>query len=92
MTATTTSWSDALGGVTTFNRTLDVQQAAPIYAAIARIETNLMLNWTGGVPPFRLEQLNVLGMPGWREVLNSAVPPVKLPNEAPSVFYRIRGR
>ena len=92
VTATTTSWSDEFGGATTFNRTLDVQQAAPIYATITRSETNLVLDWIGGAPPFRVERLNAVASGGWMEMLNNAVAPVTLPSEAESAFYRIAGQ
>ena len=92
VTATTTSWSDEFGGATTFNRTCDVQQAAPIYATITRSETNLVLDWIGGAPPFRVERLNAVASGGWMEMLNNAVAPVTLPSEAESAFYRIAGQ
>jgi hypothetical protein len=92
VTATTTSWSAELGGATTFNRALAVQQAAPIYATITRRETNLVLDWSGGAPPFRVERPNAVASGGWMEVLNNAVAPVILPGEAGSAFYRIAGQ
>jgi hypothetical protein len=92
VTATTTSWWDEFGGMTTFNRTFDVQQAAPIYATITRRETDLVLDWIGGAPPFRVERLNAVASGGWMEILKNALAPVTLPSEAESAFYRITGQ
>jgi poly(3-hydroxybutyrate) depolymerase len=92
VTATTTSWSAEFGGVTTFNAELAVQQAAPIYATITRSEANLVLNWIGGAPPFRVERLNAVANGDWIGMLDNAVAPVALTNDAGSAFYRIAGQ
>jgi hypothetical protein len=92
VTATTTSWSDELGGATTFTRTLSVQQAAPIYATITRGEKNLVLDWVGGAPPFRLERQNDVAGARWMEILTNAGVPVTLSTDADSAFYRITGQ
>jgi len=88
---TTTSWAPAFGGNTTFNDTLTVIQA-PIRATLALQGMGASLNWTGGGPPYRVQRATDLAVCDWTDFLTNAVPPVSLPLDGPSGFYRIVGQ
>jgi hypothetical protein len=87
VTATTVSWAPAFGGSTTFNDTLSVV-SLPIRATLVLQGAGTILNWSGGVPPYRVQRATEIGG-DWIEVLSNAVPPVVLPLEGSSSFYRI---
>lgn len=89
--ATTTSWAPALGGNTTFNDTLTVIQS-PLRATLTLQDTNAVLNWTGGGPPFRVQRATDLAVGDWTDFLNNASPPVPLPSTGQAGFYRILGQ
>lgn len=93
VTATTTSWSSAYGGNTTFNDTLTVIQA-PLQAALTIQPTNALLNWTGGASPYRVQWTTNLAAGDWSDLLNNATPPVTLPlpPAGQAGFYRILGQ
>ena len=88
---TTTSWAPAFGGSTTFNDALTVIQA-PIRAALTLQGTNALLNWTGGGPPYSVQQATDLILDDWNDFLPDATPPVSLPLDGTAGFYRITGR
>ena len=92
LTASTASWAPSVGGTTTFSRSLSVQCALPIQLAIAWDQAGVRLNWSGGVPPYRVQQTTRLGAGDWLELLTDAVAPVSLPLDQPSAFYRVVGR
>jgi hypothetical protein len=50
------------------------------------------LNWTGGVPPYRVQRATDLTSGDWIDVLTNAVPPVTLTLERQAEFYRIIGQ
>jgi poly(3-hydroxybutyrate) depolymerase len=91
--ATTTSWAPAFGGSTTFNDVLAVS-CAPIRATLARQDTSLLLNWTGGGPPYRVQRATDLAAGDWNELLPNATSPLLLPLPlAGGVgFFRIVGQ
>jgi hypothetical protein len=89
--ATTTSWAPAFGGNTTFNDTLTVIQS-PIRATLTTQGTEAILNWTGGGAPYRVQRATDLTIGVWVDYLPSATPPVTLPLEGQSGFYRILGQ
>ncbi len=89
--ATTTSWAPALGGNTTFNDTLTVIQS-PLRTTLTLQDTNAVLNWTGGGPPFRVQRATDLAAGDWTDFLNNARPPVPLALTGQAGFYRILGQ
>jgi hypothetical protein len=91
ITATTTSWAPAYGGSTTFNDTLAVA-SLPMRATLTLQDSGAILNWTGGVPPYRVQRTTDLTSGDWLEVLADAVPPVTLTLEPRAGFYRIVGQ
>jgi hypothetical protein len=93
VTATTTSWSSAYGGDTSFNDTLTVIQA-PLRATLTLQPTNALLNWTGGAPPYRVQRATNLAAGDWSDLLANATPPVTLPlpQAGQAGFYRIVGQ
>ncbi len=89
--ATTTSWAPAFGGNTTFNDTLTIIQS-PLRATLTLQGTEVLLNWTGGGPPFRVQSATDLAAADWEDFLNDATPPVPLPLTGRAGFYRILGQ
>jgi poly(3-hydroxybutyrate) depolymerase len=89
--ATTTSWTPEYGGVTTFNDTLTVIQS-PIQATLALQGAEALLNWTGGGPPYRVQEAADLNAGDWTDFLPNATPPVTLPLDGQAGFYRIVGQ
>jgi hypothetical protein len=77
VTATTTSWAPALGGNTTFNGILSVVPL-PLLVTLTVQGSGATLNWTGGVPPYRVQRATDLTSGDWIDVLTEAVPPVTL--------------
>ena len=90
--ATTTSWSPATGGSTTLNATLLVACDIPLRATLVAGQSQLLLNWTGGVPPFRIQAAPDLALPDWLELATNATPPIAVPTQYPAMFYRVLGR
>jgi len=89
--ATTTSWVPDYGGNTTFNDTLTVV-CYPIQATLTRQGTEALLNWSGGGPPYRVQQATALTADDWTDYLTGVVPPVTLPLTNPVGLYRIVGQ
>ena len=52
----------------------------------------LILNWTGGVPPFRLQRTSDLRVPAWTELGSDLSPPLTLPTAAEFEFFRVVGQ
>ena len=88
--ATTTSWAPYYGGNTSFNDTLTVIQS-PIRATLTLQGTEALLTWTGGDPPYRVQQATDLAVGDWTDYLPDATPPVALPPTGQAAFYRIVG-
>jgi hypothetical protein len=86
--ATTTSWAPAFGGNTTFNDTLTVIQS-PIRATLELQGSEVILNWTGGGPPYRVQRATDLAVGDWTDYLTDAAPPVPLTLTGEAGFYRI---
>ncbi|MBI4660010.1 MAG: immunoglobulin domain-containing protein [Verrucomicrobia bacterium] len=78
-------------GTTTFNDTVSVF-SSPLQATLALQGNQLILNWTGGVPPFRLQRSSDLGVPAWTEMGNDLTPPLTLPKPAGIEFFRVVGQ
>ncbi len=69
-----------------------VQVSLPLRATLAVQGSGATLNWTGGVPPYRVQRATDLTSGDWTDVLTNAVPPVTLTLEHPAEYYRIVGR
>ncbi len=64
-----------------------------IHAAIARTGTNSNLTWTGGTPPFVLEQTRALPSSSWTSALTTSAQSATLPiNPGTNGFFRVRGQ
>ncbi len=63
-----------------------------IALAIARTGTNVSLTWTGGSPPFVVEQSTVLPALSWAGMLTTAVHQATLPISFSNRFFRIRAQ
>lgn len=90
VTATTTSWAPGLGGHTTFSDTLSVV-CSPIRLGMSRMGQEASLTWSNGVPPFRVQRASELGQGDWVDLMTNATPPMVLPLEGQSGFYRVLG-
>ena len=91
VTATTTSWAPAYRGNTTFNGVLAVVQS-PLSATLVLQGENALLNWTGGGPPYLIQQATDLATGDWTDVLPGATPPVTLPLTGQPGFHRVIGQ
>lgn len=93
ITAFGTSWSAILGGNTSFSRSLQVAQvAAPIMMTILKNSQGVLLSWSGGVPPYTIQQRTNLSSGSWLGVKATNGTSVTLPLAAPADFYRIQGQ
>jgi len=61
-----------------------------IRAGITRSGTNASLAWTGGIPPFVVEQTPELFAVAWNPVLTTAVRQATLPMKERADFFRVR--
>jgi hypothetical protein len=92
VTATTpSSWTPAYGGTTTFSKTLFVL-STPVRASLALQPPSAVLNWTGGVAPFQVQRASALSGVNWIEMVTNAVPPLLIPVDQATGFYRIVGQ
>ena len=89
-TATTTSWAPGYGGNTTFNDSLAVF-CSPIRATLVLQGSAAVLNWSGGTAPFQVQRATGLSVGDWTEILTNALPPLTLPVERETEFYRVVG-
>ena len=85
-----TAWAPAYGGITTFNDTMTVI-CSPVRVTVTLQGTDAILNWSGGVLPYRVQRATDLASGDWKEVLTNAVPPIALTLERRAEFYRIVG-
>jgi hypothetical protein len=69
-----------------------VQVTLPLRATLVLQGSGATLNWTGGVPPYRVQRATDLTAGDWMDVLTNAVPPVTLALERQAEFYRIVGQ
>lgn len=93
VTAVGTSWSAILGGSTSFNNSLLVTQvAAPIELTIARNRGSLLLSWSGGVPPYVIQQRFSLTAGERQNFQTTNGASLLLPLIVPSAFYRVQGQ
>jgi hypothetical protein len=69
-----------------------VQVTLALRATLVLQGSGATLNWTGGVPPYRVQRATDLRAGDWVDVLTNAIPPVTLTLERPAEFYRIVGK
>ncbi len=69
-----------------------VQVTLALRATLVLQGSGVTLNWTGGVPPYRVQRATDLTLGDWTDVLTNAVPPVALALEHQAEFYRIVGQ
>lgn len=69
-----------------------VQVTLALRATLVLQSSGASLNWTGGVPPYRVQRATNLTSGDWIDVLTNAVPPVTLTLEHQAEFYRIVGQ
>lgn len=85
-----TTWA-TLPGTTTFNDTVFVF-SSPLQVTLAFQGDQLILNWTGGAPPFRVQRTSDLRAPAWIDLGNDVIPPLTLPTPAGIEFFRVVGQ
>jgi hypothetical protein len=69
-----------------------VQVTLALRATLVLEGSGATLNWTGGVPPYRVQRATDLTLGDWTDVLTNAVAPVTLNLERPAEFCRIVGK
>jgi poly(3-hydroxybutyrate) depolymerase len=88
--ATTGSWAPGIGGTTTFNSTLEII-STPIRAALRKEGGVLTLSWTGGVPPFQVQQADEVAAEDWNDLDTDATSPFTVVPSRASGFFRVLG-
>ena len=88
VTATTASGFPVNGGTTTFSDTLSVL-SLPIRVTLARQGTDVILTWTGGTGPYRIQRATDLGLADWHDSRTNAVSPAPIDLQGEAGFYRI---
>lgn len=84
-----TSWAPAYGGTTSFNDALLV--TAPFDATLAPLSpTSLLLSWTGGYAPYRVQSSPDLTT--WTDVNTNATSPLTVPATGTRAFFRVVGQ
>jgi hypothetical protein len=63
-----------------------------ISVAIAKLNTDVWLSWTGGVPPFVVERAEILLPGSWSGFLTTSVNSASVPISAGNSFFRIRAQ
>jgi uncharacterized repeat protein (TIGR01451 family) len=81
--------TDASGNSNSCSFNIAVQPTMPIVLKSSVQGTNLMLQWTGNSPPYRLQMTTNLAHPAWVDVVKTITTNVALPLPGPSGFYRI---
>jgi hypothetical protein len=56
---------------------------------LVRSGTNVLLQWSGGGPPYRLERTTSLSLSNWSNVLTTNGTNVTLPISTGAAFYRV---
>jgi hypothetical protein len=67
-----------------------VNVVAPILLSASASGTNILLNWTGGVAPFVVEQSTNLNFSNWTAVVTNNSSNVVIPILKNQAFYRVR--
>ncbi|MEJ0089208.1 MAG: hypothetical protein WDM80_05600 [Limisphaerales bacterium] len=63
-----------------------------INVSIAPAGTNVNLNWTGGSPPYIVQQMDTLPAGSWRDLLTTSTNSTNVPMTNITSFFRIRGQ
>ncbi len=82
-----------LGGLTaTANLFINVT-AVPIIATITKQSGNLLLGWTGGLPPYQVQTATNLINPTWQNLGSpTTATNLTISSSNTSVYYRIQGQ
>jgi pimeloyl-ACP methyl ester carboxylesterase len=91
VTAATSSPSQTLQGTTTFNANLNVL-SLPVRTTIALPMDSVFIDWTGGAPPYRVQQTSDPSSTAWTDAEIDVLPPVWLPRLQKRQFYRVVSR
>lgn len=89
--ASTISFAPACGGTTTFSDTLQVRPAPPILVQINRQNDQVVISWTGGLGPFRLQKTDSWAPQEWTDLAVDVKVPWTGQIHEPSAFFRILG-
>jgi hypothetical protein len=85
------SADDSIHAVAYSAVTITVSQG--IWMTINGAGTNVILNWTGGAPPYVLQQANVLPAIGWSSVVTTSIQTATLPIVTNgNSFFRVQGQ
>jgi hypothetical protein len=90
VTGSTVSWSPVLGGNTTVNDSLNLL-SSPIHATVGWQNGALLLNWTGGAPPFQVQMTTNVTTGSWQLFRTNVMPPITFSPTDPAEFYRVLG-
>jgi hypothetical protein len=75
------------------NMSLTVLPAPPINVAVSLQDTNLLLNWSGGISPYQVEVTTNLAAPDWQSLgAPVSTGPLTLYPTNDAAFYRILGQ
>jgi Concanavalin A-like lectin/glucanases superfamily/Bacterial Ig domain/Immunoglobulin domain/Immunoglobulin I-set domain len=85
--------SDPAGLFTTATMSLPVAPAPDIVSSAALQGTNLLLNWSGGIAPYQVQQATNLLNPVWQNLGTSTFGnALTVPTTNDAAFYRIQGQ
>jgi hypothetical protein len=62
----------------------------PIIRGVSRVGTNLVVSWTGGTPPFVLDQKATLSAANWTPVRTNTSSPITFPINESEAYFRLR--
>src|ERR1043166_1563409 len=65
--------------------------SSPISLSLTRAGTNLSLTWTGGLPPFTLQQTPTLSSAAWTAIATTATQNANIAITNPASFFRVQG-
>jgi dienelactone hydrolase len=85
------NWAPAFGGTTIVSDTLSVV-SNPVRLDLKLSAGQVILDWTGGVPPFSVQSAPAIDAVAWAEWLKDALPPIVVPADGSRLFLRVVGR
>jgi hypothetical protein len=65
--------------------------SSPLRVTLGLQGAEAILSWSGGVPPFEVQEATDLAKGDWERMLTNAVPPLSLSMEGKTGFYRVIG-
>ncbi len=71
---------------------VNITVAQPIQLTVTRTGTNVKLAWTGGLPPYIVQQATVLSPNAWSNVLTTTNQNASLPAMSTNSFFRVVGQ